>query len=254
MRLEGDGQRLGDPSLDVVVLTWNDGPLLEEALESARGASGVNVNLIVVDNGSDPPAEARADTSLRNDVNAGVAAGRNQGVRAGLAPYVCLLDSDARLLPDALRSMVDALDRDDRMGLAVPVFVGQLPSASAGAAPTLLRKVARALGLTSLYSCREEFIDGVRAVDFGIGACQVFKRAAYASVGGLDETYFYGPEDVDFCLRLKSRGWRICQVESAGVIHPPRRRNRHLLTRRGLAHASAVARHLWRHRAFGRAR
>ena len=75
-------------------------------------------------------------------------------------------------------------------------------------------------------------------------------RSAFDQVAGLDETYFYGPEDVDFCLRLRERGWRIVQLEAALVHHPPRRRNRRLFTRRGMRHARAVCRHLWRHRRF----
>ena len=86
------------------------------------------------------------------------------------------------------------------------------------------------------------------SVDFAIGACQLMRRVAFEGVGGLDESYFYGPEDVDFCLRLRDAGWEIVQAGDARCIHPPRRRNRKVLTRRGVAHGWAVVRHLARHR------
>jgi GT2 family glycosyltransferase len=85
-------------------------------------------------------------------------------------------------------------------------------------------------------------------VDFAIGACQLFRRSAWEEVGGIDESYFYGPEDVDFCLRLRRRNFRIVQVADALCDHPPRRRNRRLLTIRGLRHAGAVTRYLIRRR------
>ena len=244
----------GPPAVDVVVLTWNDGDILVEAVRSALDSVDVDVSVIVVDNGSDPPAQTADDprvTLIRKEVNLGVAAGRNVGVGAGSAEFVCLLDSDARLEPDCLAALVAPLREDAAIALAVPVFVDQRPEASAGPAPTTLTKLSRGLNLRDTY--RPVAHDGDRwDVDFGIGACQVFRRVAFEAVDGLDESYFYGPEDVDFCLRLRSKGWRIVQVAAAACHHPPRRRFRRVLTRRGLQHAAAIAAHQWRHRGFAR--
>jgi GT2 family glycosyltransferase len=189
---------------------------------------------------------------VRNETNRGVAPARNQGVAMGASPLVCLLDSDARLEPSAIARLSAAVEADDRIALAAPVFIDQPPEASAGPAPTLLRKAQRAVNLRDTYNSSGDFVDGIRDVDFAIGACQVFRRSAFDDLDGLDETYFYGPEDVDFCLRLRERGWRVVQVADARVHHPPRRRFKGLLTRRGVQHAWAVTRHLWRHRKFGR--
>lgn len=238
------------PAVDVVVLTWNDGDLLDAAIASALASDGVHVRVVVVDNGSDPPAVVpdRSDVVLlRQEENLGVAPGRAVGVSAGSAPYVCLLDSDARLHPGSLARMVGVLEEDPTVGLVGPVFDGQRPEESGGRAPSLGVKAARGLGW------RSDYRPGVRCgatveVDFVIGACQVFRRSAHDQVGGLDTSIFYGPEDVDFCLRLGAAGHRVVQLVDAGCHHPPRRRNRKLLTRRGLDHAWQVSRHLWRHR------
>ena len=47
---------MSGPEVDVVILTWNDGPLLDAAVDSALVSQGVDVRVFVVDNGSDPPA------------------------------------------------------------------------------------------------------------------------------------------------------------------------------------------------------
>lgn len=240
------------PEVDVVVLTWNDGPLLDVAVRSALESDGVDVRVIVVDNGSDEAPDLVADERVRlvrNEVNRGVAGGRNQGIRLGSSSIVCLLDSDARLHPDALAALVAALD-DPEVGISVPVFSGQAPEASAGRAPTLGRKLARVLNRVDTYEALA--VDGAASwrVDFGIGACQVFRRTVWEQVHGIDETFFYGPEDVDFCMRAGTAGWSVVQVAHATVDHPPRRRFRRLLTRRGLAHGWAVARFLARHHAW----
>jgi len=235
--------------IDVVILTWNDGELLDAAIQSALAASGVEVQVIVVDNGSEPPATVPEDPRvilIRNDTNLGVSA-RNQGVEAGSSEWVCLLDSDARLHADTLSAM--SAHGDDSVGLVSPVFDGQLPEASGGRAPGIARKVARAMGITSRYgTTRPNDRAHVWEVEFTIAACQLIRRSAFEAVGGLDTTIFYGPEDIDFCLRLREAGWQVMQTSDAGCHHPPRRRNRQLFTRRGIAHSVAVVKHLRRHR------
>jgi GT2 family glycosyltransferase len=238
------------PVVDVVILTWNDGPTVTDAIESALASSGVDVAVWVVDNGSDPAADVERDPRIalyRSPTNLGVAPGRAVGIALGSAPYICLLDSDARLEPSCLDRLVAAV-ASESVGMSVPVFVGQRPEASAGRGPTFARKVARGLGLTTTYAPSGAFRDGRCEVDFGIGACQVIRRDVYDAVGGLDTSIFYGPEDVDLCLRVRQAGWSVTQIAAAGCHHPPRRRNRSLLTRRGIKHGREVVRHLWRHR------
>jgi len=240
-------------AVDVVVLTWNDDPaMLDVALDSALEQQSCAVRLFVVDNGSAPPAvvaDERAQV-LRQDENLGVGGGRNVGARAGAAPFVCFLDSDARLHDGALAALLAPMVADPAVGLTAPVFTGQRPEASGGRPPTLRRKMARALNRTDLYEPTPgQGVGTSWDVDFAIGACQVFRREAFDVVGGLDESASFGPEDVDFCLRIRQAGWRVLQVASGGCDHPPRRAFKGLASARGLRHSAAVVRHLWRHRA-----
>ena len=235
--------------VDVVILSWNDGPLLDAAVASAKASGPLVRAITVVDNGSEPPVPPIAGVNvIRNGANVGVSAGRNQGARAGDSPLLCFLDSDAVLHRDTLDRLVEVLLADERIGLTAPVFTGQAPEESAGRAPDLGRKVARVMGRTSTYAPMPR--EGPSwEVEFAIGACQLIRRAAFDGIGGLDESYFYGPEDVDFCVRLRRAGWRVVQVD-VPCDHPPRRRHRKLLTRAGVRHAGAVARHLWRQRRY----
>lgn len=234
--------------VDVVILTWNDGPVLEAAIASALGSRDVAVNVFVVDNGSEPPAVVPDGVTLvRNDQNVGVARGRNQGISYGTAPLVLLLDSDAELLPQALAALVAERERTDS-AIMVPTFVDQAPSDSAGIAPGLVLKVKRVLGLTASYDPQGTTTEKSWPVDFGIGACQLFTRQAWEEVGGIDESFFYGPEDVDFCLRVLDSGQNVRQLAGELVIHPARRRHRRPLNKAGVRHMWAVARYLVRHR------
>jgi N-acetylglucosaminyl-diphospho-decaprenol L-rhamnosyltransferase len=241
--------------VDVVILTWNDGLLLDAAIRSAVAQVGVESMVTVVDNGSEPPAVVTDPRVrlIRIEENLGVGGGRNLGVRATNAPLVCFLDSDAALHAGALASLVRPLVNDATVGLTAPVFTDQRPEASGGRAPTLGRKVLRGLNRTDVYRTTPgQGVGPSWDVDFTIGACQVFRREAFDAVDGLDDSAAFGPEDVDFCLRIKHAGWRVLQIADAGCDHPPRRAFKGLSTVRGVRHAGAVARHLWRHRRLDR--
>lgn len=235
--------------VDVVILSWNDGPLLDAAVESAKGSGAIVRSITVVDNGSDPVVpEAPGVHVIRNATNLGTTVSRNQGARAGDGPLLCFLDSDAELLPGTLSGLADVLLADERIALAAPVFVGQTPEESAGRAPGLLRKLARVTGLTSTYAATRR--DGKAwEVEFAIGACHLVRREAFQQIGGFDESYFYAPEDVDLCLRIRRAGWRVVQVD-VECRHQPRRRHRKVMTRAGARHAGAFLRHLWRQRRY----
>ena len=244
------------PRIDVVILAWNDADVLPAAVASALDSVGVSPRVVVVDNGSEPPVPPHDDdrvTVVRSPDNLGVPAGRNLGMRHGEAEWACFLDSDARLEPTCLVRLVEPLRDDPSVGLAAPVYRDQLPSASAGLAPTLSDKVLRMTGRRDTYRADEPPAGAPWwEVDFAIGACQLIRRAAFDRVGGLDGRYRFGPEDVDFCLRLWQHGYRVVQVAAASCFHPARRGHRNVFSVRGVRHVAALLPHLWKHRHFRR--
>jgi GT2 family glycosyltransferase len=51
------------------------------------------------------------------------------------------------------------------------------------------------------------------------GACMLVRRDAFEEVGGLDEAFPVAYNDVDFCLKLRDRGWRVLYVPDAQLVH-----------------------------------
>ena len=50
-------------------------------------------------------------------------------------------------------------------------------------------------------------------------ACQIWKKNVFNEIGGFDEGYFYGYEDVDICLRARRLGFEIVHCPESFVIH-----------------------------------
>ena len=51
------------------------------------------------------------------------------------------------------------------------------------------------------------------------GACMLVRAALWTELGGLDESYPFGLEDVDLCLRARARGWRVVCCEDTDSLH-----------------------------------
>lgn len=246
----------------IVILTWNSTDLLRGCLQSLVAAlTRYPYEVIVVDNGSRgyTPASLRLEFPwmqlLVNRENRGVAPGRNQGICVAHGEYIILLDDDTVVDPDAFDRLISYLDTHPRVGLCAPKLVGddgQL-HLTCRYYPTLLDKLARQVPCARAQRLRRETElanwdhNSIRAVDYVIGACQVVRREALIAVGLLDEKIFYGPEDVDFCLRLRQAGWQVIYNPEAVVIHKERRVARSFFSGLSWKHMWGISYYFWKH-------
>jgi len=70
------------------------------------------------------------------------------------------------------------------------------------------------------YRCLDLNYQNAQEVEQPAGACLAVKRQAWDEVGGFDEGFFpVWFEDVDFCRRLRDRGWKIVYCPDAIFSH-----------------------------------
>ncbi len=110
------------PLVSVVIPTKNRPQLVGRAVASALGQEGPAVEVVLVDDGSDPDAAAavaevgRSDPRIhhvRNDDSIGNPASRNRGFEEATGELWCTLDDDDELTPGRLRAQVDAIEGAD---------------------------------------------------------------------------------------------------------------------------------------------
>lgn len=231
----------GTPDLSVVVISWKMRDLLEKMLESLiLHTRTLELEIICVDNGSgDGTVEMIRERFpqiklILNEVNRGVAPARNQGLRISRGRHIAILDADLELVEDALGPLVEFLDAHPEAGIVGSklVFPDGTVQFNAKRFPSPFALFARRLSFLNLldggrrlsnHEMREWDRGDTREVDYLIGACQVFRRELLETVGLLDEAIFYGPEDVDFCLRTRRSGWQIWYLHRVRMIHHEQR-------------------------------
>lgn len=213
----------------IIIPAFNKAELTRHCLATLRATLGDagEGEVIVVDNASsDGTPQMLAEfpwvTVIRNERNLGFAAANNQGARAARGRYLVLLNNDTEAKPGWLAKMLEVARQDGvgAVGARLLYPSGALQHAGVFFAPLALGKagfyaahdLAGAPGTHPYASVRREF----QAVT---AACLVTPRELYLDLGGLDEGYWNGYEDVDYCLKVGERGLRVVCAGDAVLTH-----------------------------------
>jgi GT2 family glycosyltransferase len=228
------------PELSVIVVACDVRDEVLACLESLRRHAGsLEVEPILVDNGSgDGTADAVEEQFpeariVRLRHNEGVAA-RNHGLRLASGRLRMFLDSDACVTEGALAELVRFLDEHPGVGLVGPRLVypdGSLQlSARRFPHPLLpflrrppLARFFEGSALVRRHLMADDALDSPREVEYVLGACQMFTSDAQRLAGEVDPWMFFGPDDADWCIRIRLGGLRIAYDPAATVVHDYRR-------------------------------
>jgi GT2 family glycosyltransferase len=221
----------------VCLVTHNSAPDLPGCLEAVAGLRHRPLEIAVVDSGSSdasleaarraaPPGIAWRDAGYA--ANIGFAAGMNAAIALTRAPFVLLLNADARPRPDFLDRLLARMEAHP--ALRVGAVTGRLVRPAApGEAPVLdacgmrLTATWRHLDRGSGEMDRGQWAAADRV--FGAtGAASLFRRAALEDAA-LDAAEVFDPrfhsfrEDAELSFRLRERGWEILYEPAAVAEH-----------------------------------
>jgi GT2 family glycosyltransferase len=169
-------------------------------------------------------------TLIKSSENLGFARGNNLGLRSSHGEYICLLNSDTKLMPGCLDRLTDYMEGHPGIGMLGPKILNADLShqSSCRQFPNLWNNFCSAAGLTRLFP-RSKFFSGehmcyfagnqARDVDVLVGCFWLVRREALRQFGVLDEQFFMYGEDLDWCKRCWKAGWRVAFFPEAEAIH-----------------------------------
>lgn len=164
---------------------------------------------------------------IESPVNGGFSAGNNVGLRASRGRMCLLLNSDAIVLPGAIRQLLLAAAENPRAGvigsrLEWPNGKAQVSAFRSLRPSTELVKTARTKLVTRLFQKSEPALGVLQKpteVPWLSFAAVLIRRDVIRSVGYLDEGYFMYYEDVDYCRRAADAGWAVLYWPQSRVVH-----------------------------------
>ncbi len=182
--------------VSVVIPCFNHGQFIREAIRSVEKCDQRAYELIIVNDGSTDSQTQQVMKELAaegyqviNQTNQGLAAARNNGIRAGRGRYVLPLDADNLIRPNYLNAGIEILDRFPEVAVVYgrPAYFGEVTDRrfDIGGEFDLFRLL------------KDNYID----------ACAILRKSVFEECGGFDSQMpTQGYEDWDLWLTLASRG------------------------------------------------
>jgi len=199
--------------------------LTQTCVQSLRDTvSNVDYELIIVDDGSDGTCKAGLDDLkdartriVKNDKNRGYAYSNNAGAAVAKGEILFLLNNDLTLLKGWFAPMLKAFEKRTNVGAVGNV---QLDSRNGNIdhsgyyvdwnTKLLHKRETNHFGLFKKSYSRFHLITG---------ACFAIKRKTFQDIGGFDEGFLNGCEDIDLCLKLGQKKLKILVANKSIIKH-----------------------------------
>ena len=186
----------GKPLISVIIPCYNHGHYVTEAVESVLAQTWKNLEIIIVNDGSDDQNTisaletfSRPKTQILNHAkNLGLPAARNTGIRQAQGKYIFCLDADDKIHPTYLEKAMLVMESNTPIGFVysfVQVFGDE----------------------ERVWYC-PQFDASILIEQIQLTALGVFRRSAWEDVGGYRAEMRLGYEDWEFWIRLTRHGYR----------------------------------------------
>jgi len=229
--------------LSIIIVSYNTKDFLKKCLESLYSSiagSSLLVEIIIADNGSTDGSLQfinslkEKDLNLKiidNKSNLGFAKANNLAIKKSSGRYVLFLNPDTIVQKETLKTMVKFMDKNPKVGAStcrVELTDGRLDQACHRGFPTVWNSFCYFSGLEKVFPKSKIFagysltylpLDKTHEIDAGCGAFLIVRQPVGETIGWFDEDYFWYGEDLDFCYRLKQKGWQVMFVPTTKIIH-----------------------------------
>jgi len=200
---------------------------VDHVIDSAKKAN-IETQIIIVDNSAKETAKELKNVLpddiniIENLENQGFSKANNQGILASKGKYVLLLNNDAFIDLECLKTGIEYIKNDENCGIWAPKLLNEDGTfqVSFACLPSLKGLVWMYI-LMKDYSCYHDMNEWKEPKNVGsvIGAFMLMKKEIIEEVGLLDEDYFFTGEDVDYCKRLHESGFKVIYDPRCSIVH-----------------------------------
>ena len=212
---------IGNPKISIVIANKDHVEDLERCISSILDrTSYMNYEIIIVENNSETKEIFEYYDSLKKYANIKVvkfegefnySAVNNLGVKHADGDYILLLNNDTQVISvNWIEELLMFAQRNDVGAVGAKLYYGDKTVQHAGV--VLQMGAHRTAGHVHCRQGRDSigymgklcYAQNVSAVT---AACLLVSKAKYDEVGGLDENFRVALNDVDFCLKLREKGY-----------------------------------------------
>jgi GT2 family glycosyltransferase len=213
--------------VSVIVLNWNGKKYIEQCLQSVLSQVYPDIEIIVVDNGSNDGSveiikeQFKNVRLIENVRNLGFGGGNNIGIRHARGELIAVLNNDAMMDKACIQEMVKTIHQRQDYGACASKILFYDKKDFVDAAGIVVFADGLSIGRGRLE--KEQLYDNEEEVFFASGCCALYKREMLEDimVAGeyYDEDFFAYADDTDLGWRARLRGWKCIYSPRALVYH-----------------------------------
>jgi GT2 family glycosyltransferase/SAM-dependent methyltransferase/Flp pilus assembly protein TadD len=208
----------------IIIPVYNNLELTKQCLTAlASVTTGVDYEVILVDNGSTDGTAAFLQTLqgdvriIRNDENRGFAKACNQGAKEARGKYLVFLNNDTIPQSNWLGPLVQEVDGQPDVGIVGSKLL--YPDDTVQHAGVVFSRDGAPYHIYRRVPADSPAVGKRREFQAVTAACLLIRRDLFEAVGGFDEAFVNGFEDVDLCLKVRGIGFRVIYQPRSVLIH-----------------------------------
>jgi len=214
------------PLASVLIINWNGGNMLIEAVQSILKQTIIEqLEIIVVDNNSSDSSpdmiKQQFGTSvilIRSSRNLGFCGGNNLGIKHANGRYLLLINNDAIVIPRWAEELINAAESDNLVAMCTGKILCYHDRKIIDNAGHLMYAdgLNRSRGHMQLDSGQYE---NMQETFFASGCAALYRRDKVMECGGFDEEFFAYGDDADLGMKLRFLGYKCQYVPGAIAYH-----------------------------------
>lgn len=214
------------PIVSIITINYNRVDLTLAMLESLENITYPNIEIIVVDNGSEINPKAVIEEKypkvkiIVSTINLGFAGANNLGIKIAQGKYLLFINNDTEVDEDFLQPLVLRMETSEEIGMVSPkiIYHGTNNIIQYAGATKINKYTGRGRKIGHLEVDRGQY-DITKETQLGHGAAMMVPAKIIKEIGPMPEIFFLYYEEHDWCEKIKSAGYKIYYVGDSRIYH-----------------------------------
>lgn len=208
------------PTISIIIPTHNNWDVTFQCIRKIfHTVHTFNYEIIIVDNNSvdsTVPMLKRLERigllkAIYNKIEKNYSESNNQGARIARGKYLVFLNNDVFLDNNWSEALLETFENNPKIGIQGAKLL--YPNGLVQHAGIVFRRLKNGMKLHyHIYLCKpsnELCVSKSREVQAVTGAFLAIRRELFEAIGGFDETYQFGHEDIDLCIAVRRAGYKV---------------------------------------------
>lgn len=218
---------MSNPKVSIIILNWNKLEYTKNCISSIeQNTSYPNYEIVLFDNGSTEAGTTEFLSTLIDKANykivsspknLGFAKGNNEAAKVADGKLLLFLNNDTIAHKNWLEEMVRTIQHYPECGVVGSKLL--YPDGTIQHIGVMFDHKENRCHPFKRYPANIPEAMGTCKREAVTGACMLMRKDIFEKVGGFDERYICGSEDIDLCLKVRELGLKVVYCSDSVLTH-----------------------------------